>query len=225
MANIEDWYGNNSIGWGKSYGESWWGSVNEANSWGIIYPNNAGGSIFTADTTNITADSSFITADNGVESNGVGSLPVITGDSLGDGFNLDNDLIPYWAGNIDHASLTSTPSLLGQAIYGAANQTQLSEAQAIQFTQFFAGITNVSEDTWYSIDQTFKVVETEADPDTIIHNMTDKTGAQVKYVNSTISGVDYIILIKGGTHNPKSTGSRQILTVGEAWNDRDIIKY
>ena len=154
-----------------------------------------------------------------------GDLPVITGNSLSDGFNLDNDLIPLWAGNIDHASLTSTPSLLGQAIYGGATLTQLTEAQAKQITQFFAGITNVSIDTWYSIGQTFKVVETEADPDTIIHNMTNKTGAEVKYTESTVLGVDFIVLIKGGTHNPKSTGSRQILTVGEVWNDRDIIKY
>ena len=62
--NITDWYGNNTISWGKSYEESWWGNVNEANSWGIIYPNNAEGSFVTADSTLFTADSTFFKADN-----------------------------------------------------------------------------------------------------------------------------------------------------------------
>ena len=30
MANIEDWYGRNNIGWGETYDISWAGNVNEA---------------------------------------------------------------------------------------------------------------------------------------------------------------------------------------------------
>ena len=33
MANIEDWYGRNSIGWGDTYDNSWFGNVNETNYW------------------------------------------------------------------------------------------------------------------------------------------------------------------------------------------------
>jgi hypothetical protein len=65
MANITDWYGQNDINWGKSYAESWWGSVNEVNSWGIIYPATAEGSIISADTTLFTADMTGFTADIG----------------------------------------------------------------------------------------------------------------------------------------------------------------
>jgi len=68
MATINDWYGENNIGWGKSYSESWWGSVNEINSWGIIYPATAEGSIIYADTTLFTADMTSYTADIGVDS-------------------------------------------------------------------------------------------------------------------------------------------------------------
>ena len=39
----------NLISWGKSYEQSWWGNVNEANSWGIVYPYDAEGSNLTAD--------------------------------------------------------------------------------------------------------------------------------------------------------------------------------
>lgn len=66
MANITDWYGQNDINWGKLYSESWWGSVNEANSWGIIYPESAEGSNVYADTTSFTSDTTSLTADNGV---------------------------------------------------------------------------------------------------------------------------------------------------------------
>ena len=63
MANIEDWYGRNNIGWGKTYEISWAGNVNEANFWGYINPFNFDGSFFTADTTLITADSTEHNAD------------------------------------------------------------------------------------------------------------------------------------------------------------------
>lgn len=63
MANIEDWYGRNSIGWGDTYDNSWAGNVNEANSWGIIYPFNFEGSLLLADTTLIKADNTSIKAD------------------------------------------------------------------------------------------------------------------------------------------------------------------
>ena len=56
MANIEDWYGRNGISWGKSYEISWAGNVNEANKWGIIYPFNFEGGVFTADSTLIKTD-------------------------------------------------------------------------------------------------------------------------------------------------------------------------
>lgn len=65
MADISDWYGENTIDWGDSYAESWWGNVNEANSWGIIYPATAEGSIITADTSIFTADQTIYTADGG----------------------------------------------------------------------------------------------------------------------------------------------------------------
>lgn len=63
MANIEDWYGRNSIGWGETYDVSWAGNVNEANSWGIIYPFNFDGSFLKADTNLISADSTQYKAD------------------------------------------------------------------------------------------------------------------------------------------------------------------
>jgi len=63
MANIEDWYGRNSIGWGESYDSSWFGNANEANSWGIIYPFNADSSLILADTNLISADTTQYKAD------------------------------------------------------------------------------------------------------------------------------------------------------------------
>ena len=63
MANIEDWYGRNSIGWGESYDSSWFGNANEANSWVIIYPFNADGSLILADTNLISADTTQYKAD------------------------------------------------------------------------------------------------------------------------------------------------------------------
>ena len=68
MSSINNWYGENNINWGKYYSESWWGSVNELNSWGIIYPATAQGSIIYADTTLFTADTTFFTADIGNDS-------------------------------------------------------------------------------------------------------------------------------------------------------------
>lgn len=76
MAVINNWWGENNIGWGASYQESWWGNVNEANSWGIIYPGTAEGSIIYADSTLFTADSTSYYADNGT-ADVVISVPVI----------------------------------------------------------------------------------------------------------------------------------------------------
>jgi hypothetical protein len=47
----------NDIDWGIVYESSWFGSVNEANGWGIVYPFDADGSLLTSDTTLIKADS------------------------------------------------------------------------------------------------------------------------------------------------------------------------
>lgn len=63
MANIEDWYGRNNISWGETYDVSWAGNVNEANSWGIIYPFNFDGSFLKADSNLISADSTQYKAD------------------------------------------------------------------------------------------------------------------------------------------------------------------
>lgn len=51
------------MSWGSIYSVSWWGNANEPNGWGIVYPTNAGGSLLTADTTNIKADTATIKAD------------------------------------------------------------------------------------------------------------------------------------------------------------------
>lgn len=225
MSDITDWYGQNNINWGKSYSESWWGSVNEANSWGLIYPASAEGSIVFSDSTTIKADATLFTADIGTDSYDVDDTPALTGNQLSVGFTLTGGLIPYWFGNQDHTYYTAGASLLGQVIATTAASRTLTLGEAKQIAGWFSGNSNMTIDTWYDIESKFKVVETEADPDTVIHNMTDITGAQVKYIVSPVSGHDYVVLIKGGTHSPKSSGGRQILTVGEAWNDRDIIKY
>ena len=51
------------MGFGTIYPVTWWGNVNEANSWGIVYPYNAEDSNFKADTTLETADTIQFTAD------------------------------------------------------------------------------------------------------------------------------------------------------------------
>ena len=53
----------NNIDWGKIYEVSWFGNVNEANGWGIIYPFDSDGSYFRADTTLISADTNKYTSD------------------------------------------------------------------------------------------------------------------------------------------------------------------
>ncbi len=53
----------NDIDFGYIYDISWWGAVNEANGWGIIYPFNADNSDFRADTTLVSADNTKYTAD------------------------------------------------------------------------------------------------------------------------------------------------------------------
>jgi len=43
--------------------ETWWGNVNEANGWGIVYPFDIDGSWLRVDTINETSDVTNITAD------------------------------------------------------------------------------------------------------------------------------------------------------------------
>lgn len=45
------------------YDDSWWGDVNASNGWGSIYPFDADGSYFRADTTLVFADTTVYTAD------------------------------------------------------------------------------------------------------------------------------------------------------------------
>tara|TARA_R110000782_G_scaffold96818_3_gene181468 strand:- start:990 stop:1166 length:177 start_codon:yes stop_codon:yes gene_type:complete len=52
-----------SINQGQIYEISWFGSVNEVNGWGAIYPIDADGSYLRADTTLQTSDNSILTAD------------------------------------------------------------------------------------------------------------------------------------------------------------------
>lgn len=63
MAVITDWYGRNSIGWGKTYEVSHAGNLNESNGWGKFYPFTVLSSIFEVSTTSVTADNSIYTAD------------------------------------------------------------------------------------------------------------------------------------------------------------------
>ena len=51
------------MGFGSIYPVTWFGNTNEANSWGIVYPSDAGGSLLTVDTTSILADTTTIKAD------------------------------------------------------------------------------------------------------------------------------------------------------------------
>jgi len=51
------------MSFGSIYAVSWFGNTNEANGWGIIYPFDADGSYFRADTTLETADTTLFTAD------------------------------------------------------------------------------------------------------------------------------------------------------------------
>ncbi len=53
----------NDIDWGIVYESSWFGEVNAANGWGIIYPFDADGSTFRADTTLVLADTNQYTSD------------------------------------------------------------------------------------------------------------------------------------------------------------------
>ena len=48
---------------GTIYDESWWGNVNEENGWGSIYPFDADGSTFRADTTLVLADNNQYKSD------------------------------------------------------------------------------------------------------------------------------------------------------------------
>ena len=43
--------------------ETWWGTVNEANGWGIVYPFDIDGSFLRVDTINESSDVTYITAD------------------------------------------------------------------------------------------------------------------------------------------------------------------
>lgn len=51
------------MSYGSIYPVTWWGAVNEANGWGIVYPFNADESNFRADTTLVTSDETIYTAD------------------------------------------------------------------------------------------------------------------------------------------------------------------
>ena len=51
------------MAFGSIYPVSWFGNVNEANGWGIIYPFDSDGSYLRADTTLILADTTQYTAD------------------------------------------------------------------------------------------------------------------------------------------------------------------
>tara|TARA_R110000796_G_scaffold41959_5_gene104014 strand:+ start:51 stop:218 length:168 start_codon:yes stop_codon:yes gene_type:complete len=51
------------MSYGAIYPVSWWGNVNEANGWGIVYPFDADGSLLTVDTTLILADTTQYKAD------------------------------------------------------------------------------------------------------------------------------------------------------------------
>ena len=51
------------MSFGSIYSVRWFGSVNEANGWGIIYPFDADGSYLRVDTTLFSADSTLVTAD------------------------------------------------------------------------------------------------------------------------------------------------------------------
>ena len=51
------------MSFGSVYSVSWFGNVNEANGWGIIYTFDADGSYLTVDTTLFSADSTTLTAD------------------------------------------------------------------------------------------------------------------------------------------------------------------
>jgi len=210
--------------YGSIYPVSWWGETNEPNGWGSIYPFNAGGSILTADITTITADTDRFNADNG-DSTQTQVTP-LTGTLLSTGFT-NGSLIMRFYSDVDHTFLTAGQSLRGIAIVNGPGSALISLNQAIQISGWFSENTSMTIDTWYPVASKFKVIETEADPDTVRHNMTDITGAQVKYILSPVSGYDYAILIKGGTSSPQFplNGGAQILTVGEAWLDRDIIKY
>lgn len=53
----------NDINWGKIYEVSWFGEVNAANGWGSVYPFDADGSTFKADTTLVLADNNQYTSD------------------------------------------------------------------------------------------------------------------------------------------------------------------
>lgn len=48
---------------GSIYSVSFWGNTNEANGWGSIYPFDADGSVFSADTTKILSDTTLFKAD------------------------------------------------------------------------------------------------------------------------------------------------------------------
>ncbi len=54
------------MGFASIYSVSWFGNVNEANGWGSIYPFDADGSYFRADTILVLADTTKYTADKRV---------------------------------------------------------------------------------------------------------------------------------------------------------------
>tara|TARA_R110002073_G_scaffold86671_1_gene205826 strand:- start:224 stop:391 length:168 start_codon:yes stop_codon:yes gene_type:complete len=51
------------MSFGIIYSISWFGEVNATNGWGGVYPDDADGSLLTADTTDLTADTTQYRAD------------------------------------------------------------------------------------------------------------------------------------------------------------------
>ena len=213
---------------GSIYSVYWWGETNEPNGWGSIYPFNAQGSIVFADSTLETVDSTKITVDSGNATAADDSV-VLSGTLLSDGLTLTGNILLRFAAQQDHTYYTSGSSQMGQVIYttSSGGYDKMTVANAKSIAMWFANLSDMNIDTWYPLAQTYKVVETESDPDTVIFTQTSITGAQVKYIDSPVASYDGVILLKGGTYTTSIVlqGSAQILTVGEAWNDRDLIKY
>jgi len=51
------------MSFGDIYPVSYWGETNATNGWGSIYPSNAGGTLFSVDTTLETSDTTIFKAD------------------------------------------------------------------------------------------------------------------------------------------------------------------
>lgn len=216
MSNITDWYGQNSINWGKSYSESWWGSVNEANSWGLIYPASADGSIIYADTTLFTADMTSYTADIGVASVDV-TPPVITliGSStinltVGDSYtelgatatdDVDGNLTSSitTSGSVD-TSTASTYTITYSVSDSSGNSTSANRSIVVSAAASGDTPGTVTNDTWHymsSLNTRFP---------------TDSFGISLTYDGNTYLGFTYTLsdLTDPDGLNPSAGFSRQM---------------